>query len=262
VTAETKLPRSCTDQYAIATRQPPPRFPVPHHNIHHNMPTHAFGATGSAPESRYFGYFNDRVFTQPQGDGSMKHRGTPSYPPARYRGEHMFNEGISEAQGTSRGGSYAGDYGRGHAIPYVGGHDERSGFPYAGEYDGGRRRSQAGGHGRGAAYDQYGMNPGAASQDTDITMGNAGTQDPPSAKKRKNRCCVFSANHRSISLACSSSKATIVDNMAEIAETADVEMRPVHVVEPDTGPRKLPEHNILARSWSKDDKKSEQGLDL
>ncbi|KAK0967428.1 hypothetical protein LTR91_017153 [Friedmanniomyces endolithicus] len=44
--------------------------------------------------------------------------------------------------------------------------------------------------------------------------------------------------------------------MAEIAETADVEMRRVHVVEPDTGPRKLPEHNILARSWSKDDKKA------
>ncbi|TKA40240.1 hypothetical protein B0A54_10846 [Friedmanniomyces endolithicus] len=98
---------------------------------------------GVSPE-QYFGYFNDRVFTQPQGDGSMNHRGTPSYPLAGYRGEHMFNEGISEAQ--------------------------------------------AGGYGRGVAYNQYGMNPGAASQDTDITMGHAGTQDPPSAKKRKSRC--------------------------------------------------------------------------
>ncbi|KAK1058114.1 hypothetical protein LTR12_000462 [Friedmanniomyces endolithicus] len=217
----------------IALPRPSPKHPPPHASC-----SHPFGAAGSAPESRYFGYFNDRVFTPPQGDNSMTHRGMTSYSPAGYRVGYLFDEGTAGAHGTSHSGPYTGghnrhgepyaaDDNRGHDIPYVEGHDERSGFPYAGEHHGGRRRSQAGGHGRGAAYDQYSMNPSAASQDTDVTMGNSGTQDPASAKKRKNRC---SSPPR------------------------------VHIVEPDIGPLKLPDHNILARSWSKDDRKANEVL--
>ncbi|KAK0776376.1 hypothetical protein LTR91_018151 [Friedmanniomyces endolithicus] len=72
----------------------------PSQNIHHHVPpdSHPFGAAGSAPGSRYFGYFNDRVSTPPKGDNSIthwSHRGTPSYSPVGYRGEYLFDKGTA-----------------------------------------------------------------------------------------------------------------------------------------------------------------------
>ncbi|KAK1064687.1 hypothetical protein LTR74_008539 [Friedmanniomyces endolithicus] len=55
-------------------------------------------------------------------------------------------------------------------------------------------------------------------------------------------------------------QADVVGDIAEIAGVAEVETPRVHVVELDFGPLRLPKYNILARSWSKDDKKANEVL--
>ncbi|KAK0873125.1 hypothetical protein LTR87_012107 [Friedmanniomyces endolithicus] len=71
---------------------------------------------------------------------------------------------------------------------------------------------------------------------------------------------MLSAYHRSISSASRAAQAAIVGDIAGIAGVAEVEMPRVHVVELIIGPLKIPEHNILARRWSKDDKKANEVL--